>query len=151
MLLWQWRYVGRINSVVYMKGKKKRERERERERKKSVKKVLKAVALGCRVCPCGRGWVRVLWPFPGWGSLCLCSGWQTWISSLWMAVQCSVVGFVVSVGSLCVWAVILAFVVFSSFSSVVQSWQTLCNPMNFSMSGLHVPQQLPEFTETHVH
>ena len=37
------------------------------------------------------------------------------------------------------------------FSSVVQFCPTLCNPMNHSMPGLPVHQQLPEFTQTHVH
>ena len=37
------------------------------------------------------------------------------------------------------------------FSSVAQSYLTLCNPMNRSMPGLPVHHQLPEFTQTHVH
>ena len=37
------------------------------------------------------------------------------------------------------------------FSSVAQSCQTLCNPMNSSMPGLPVRHQLPEFIQTHVH
>ena len=37
------------------------------------------------------------------------------------------------------------------FSSVVQSCPTLCNPMNHSTPGLPVHQQLPDFTQTHVH
>ena len=37
------------------------------------------------------------------------------------------------------------------FSSVAQSCQTLCNPMNRSTSGLPVHHQLPESTQTHVH
>ena len=37
------------------------------------------------------------------------------------------------------------------FSSVTQSCPTLCYPMNRSMPGLPVHQQLPEFTQTHVH
>ena len=36
-------------------------------------------------------------------------------------------------------------------SSVAQSCQTLCNPMNCSMPGLPVHHQLQEFTQTHVH
>ena len=39
----------------------------------------------------------------------------------------------------------------NQFSSVAQSCQTLCNPMNHSMPGLPVHHQLPEFTQTHVH
>ena len=37
------------------------------------------------------------------------------------------------------------------FSSVAQSYPTLCDPMNHSMPGLSVHHQLPEFTQTHVH
>ena len=37
------------------------------------------------------------------------------------------------------------------FSSVAQLCPTLCNPMNRSMPGLLVHQQLPELTQTHVH
>ena len=36
-------------------------------------------------------------------------------------------------------------------SSVTQSCPTLCDPMNYSMPGLPVHHQLPEFTQTHVH
>ena len=38
-----------------------------------------------------------------------------------------------------------------SVSSVAQSCQTLCEPMNRSTPGLPVHHQLPEFTQTHVH
>ena len=37
------------------------------------------------------------------------------------------------------------------FSSVAQSFPTLCDPMNRSTPGLPVYHQLPEFTQTHVH
>ena len=37
------------------------------------------------------------------------------------------------------------------FSSIAQLCPTLCEPMNRSTQGLPVHQQLPEFTETHVH
>ena len=36
-------------------------------------------------------------------------------------------------------------------SSVAQSCQTLCNPMDYSMPGFSVHHQLPELTQTHVH
>ena len=36
-------------------------------------------------------------------------------------------------------------------SSVVQSYPTLCKPMNCSMPGLPVHHQIPEFTQIHVH
>ena len=37
------------------------------------------------------------------------------------------------------------------FSSVAQLCPTLCDPMNYRTPGLPVHQQLPEFTQTHVH
>ena len=37
------------------------------------------------------------------------------------------------------------------FSSVTQSFPTLCDPMKRSTPGLPVHHQLPEFTQTHVH
>ena len=37
------------------------------------------------------------------------------------------------------------------FSSVAQSFLTLCNPMDCSTSGFPLHHQLPEFTQTHVH
>ena len=37
------------------------------------------------------------------------------------------------------------------FSSVAQSFPSLCDPMNHSTPGLPVHHQLPEFTQTHVH
>ena len=37
------------------------------------------------------------------------------------------------------------------FTSVAQSCPTLCDPMNRNTPGLPVHQQLPEFTQTHVH
>ena len=37
------------------------------------------------------------------------------------------------------------------FSSVTQSYPTLCDPRNCSIPGLPVHHQLPEFTQTHVH
>ena len=37
------------------------------------------------------------------------------------------------------------------FSSVTQSYPTLCDPMNCSTPGLPVHHQLLEFTQTHVH
>ena len=37
------------------------------------------------------------------------------------------------------------------FSSVAQSYPTLCSTMNCSMPGLPVHHQLPEFTQTHAH
>ena len=36
------------------------------------------------------------------------------------------------------------------FSSLAQSYLTLCNPMDCSTPGLPVHHQLPEFTQTHV-
>ena len=37
------------------------------------------------------------------------------------------------------------------FSSVTQSYPTLCDPMNCSMPGLPVHHQLPGFNQSHVH
>ena len=37
------------------------------------------------------------------------------------------------------------------FGWVAQSCPTLCDPMNWSMPGLPVHHQFPEFTQTHVH
>ena len=37
------------------------------------------------------------------------------------------------------------------FSSVTQSFLTLCYPMDCSMPGFPVHHQLPEFTQTYVH
>ena len=39
----------------------------------------------------------------------------------------------------------------NQFSSVAQSYPTLCDPMNHSTPGLPLHHQLPEFTQTHVH
>ena len=39
----------------------------------------------------------------------------------------------------------------NTFSSVAQSYPTLCDPMNRSTPGLPVHHQIPEFTQTHVH
>ena len=37
------------------------------------------------------------------------------------------------------------------FSSVTQSFLTLCDPTNSSTPGLPVHHQLPDFTQTHIH
>ena len=37
------------------------------------------------------------------------------------------------------------------FSSVAQSWTTLCDPMNCSTLGFPVHHQFPKLTQTHVH
>ena len=42
------------------------------------------------------------------------------------------------------------FNLYAEFSSVAQSCQTLCDPMNCSTPALPVHHQLPEFTQTHV-
>ena len=50
------------------------------------------------------------------------------------------------------WLKILSTELFSvQFSSVAESCQTLCYPMDCSMPGLPVHHHLPEFTQTHVH
>ena len=42
-------------------------------------------------------------------------------------------------------------IIFNQFSSVTQSYPTLCHPMNHSSPGLPIHHQIPEFTQTHVH
>ena len=51
------------------------------------------------------------------------------------------------------WLIQLIFHLFSSvqFISVTQSCPTLWDPMNRSTPGLHLHDQLPESTQTHVH
>ena len=39
----------------------------------------------------------------------------------------------------------------NAVSSVAQSCPTLCDPMDYSTSGLPVHRQILEFTQTHVH
>ena len=46
---------------------------------------------------------------------------------------------------------ICIYVISVQFSSVSQSYPTLCKPMNCSMPSLPVHHQLLEFTQTHVH
>ena len=43
------------------------------------------------------------------------------------------------------------FNLYAEFSSVTQSCLTLCNSMDWSIPGLPVHHQLPEFTQNHVH
>ena len=45
------------------------------------------------VSPSGWGWTIGLSRFPGWGSLCRCSGAWNVISSLWSAMECPVMSF----------------------------------------------------------
>ena len=40
---------------------------------------------------------------------------------------------------------------YGSFSSVTQSWKTLCDPTDCSMLGFPIHHQLPKLTQTHVH
>ena len=49
------------------------------------------------------------------------------------------------------WRLYLCNISSVQFSSVVQSCPTLYDPMDCSTPGLPVHQQLPEFTQTHVH
>ena len=46
------------------------------------------------ILPSGWGWTIGLSRFPGYGSLCQCSGAWKWISSLWSAMECPVMRFV---------------------------------------------------------
>ena len=43
------------------------------------------------------------------------------------------------------------FIEIFQFSSVSQSYLTFCDPMDYSIPGLPVHHQLPEFTQTYVH
>ena len=46
------------------------------------------------------------------------------------------------------------YIIFSDkveFSSVAQSWPTLCDPKDWSTPGFPVLPQLPELTQTHIH
>ena len=54
--------------------------------------------------PCGWGWNSGLSSFFGLGNLHLGSGGWSWISSLWSAMKCPVVSFVVSMGLAWLWA-----------------------------------------------
>ena len=55
-------------------------------------------SLSWRFLPVVGGWTSGLSSFPGYGSLCQCSGVWSWISSLWSAMKCPVVSFEVSMG-----------------------------------------------------
>ena len=46
-----------------------------------------------KILPSGWGWMIGLSRFPGWGSLCQCSGAWKWISSFWSAMECTVMSF----------------------------------------------------------
>ena len=49
------------------------------------------------------------------------------------------------------WALLHCWWLSFQFSSVAQSCPTLCDPMDCSMPGFPVQQQLPEHIQTHVH
>ena len=46
---------------------------------------------------------------------------------------------------------LLGFSIQVQFSSVAQSYPTLCDPMDCSTPGFPEPHQLPELAQTHVH
>ena len=54
--------------------------------------------------PCGWSWTSGLSGCLDWGSLCLCSGGWSWISSLCSAVKCPVMGFGVFISLGWFWA-----------------------------------------------
>ena len=102
--------------------------------------------------PCGLLPIRLLcpWDSPGknteWVAIPISRGSsqprdQTWVS----CVSCSADGFFTC------WALREAPKMSVQFSSVAQSYLTLCDPMNCSTPGLPVHHQLLEFTQTHVH
>ena len=45
----------------------------------------------------------------------------------------------------------VSYMIFSQFSSVLQSCPTLCDPVDCSTPGFPVHHQLPELAQTHVH
>ena len=139
--MWRWRYVAGINSVIYKREKKLK--------RKNFLKTLNVVDLGCGVHPCEEGCVSVLWCFPGRGSLCLCSGWWNWLLSLWRAVQCPVVGFGVSLGSVCLWSVFWLGQCSVQFSRSVM-FDPL-RPHESQHARRPCPSPTPGVTQTHVH
>ena len=64
-------------------------------------------------------------------------GWST-RNKFSAAMQCGIQHYLLCIGS-------------DQIRSVAQSCLTLCDPMNRSTPGLPVHQQLPEFTQSHVH
>ena len=80
--------------------------------------------------------VRVVW-----------YSWVIWPVLYWIYVGC----FLFSGKPYWTWPQISPSRVEVSVSSVTQSCPTLCDPMDYSTSGLPVHHQLPEFTQTHVH
>ena len=80
-------------------------------------------------------------------------GWYDLHWSLWLSLQLLSVELATAIRRPW-WGYILEWGSPSSslpFSSVTQSSQTLCDPMNHSTPGLPVHHQLPESTQTHVH
>ena len=67
--------------------------------------------------------------------------WQIWECISWTLGSIKVYLLLPLISSQCI----------AQFSSVAQSCPTLCDPMNRSTLGLPIHQQLPEFTQTHVH
>ena len=63
--------------------------------------------------------------------------------------ECSSVWYVYLCG--CVLLVFIIFTFSVQFSSVAQLCPTLCDPMDYRMSGFPVHHQLPELAQTHVH
>ena len=49
------------------------------------------------------------------------------------------------------WGFLFVWLLGNQFSSVAQSWPTLCDPMDCSTPGLPIHHQLPEFTQTYNH
>ena len=54
-------------------------------------------------------------------------------------------------GARCFKSTVMVVWVSPQFSSVAQSYPTVCDPMNRSSPGLPAHHQLPEFTQTHAH
>ena len=84
------------------------------------------------------------WPFLHWACLLISQGAVA-------SVPRELPHFAVRYDFLEPWTFCKVKVLGTQFSSVAQSYLTLCDPMNRSTPGLPVHHQLPESTQTHVH
>ena len=79
------------------------------------------------------GWTSDLSRFPGCGSLHLCSGGWSWISSLWSVMKYPIVSFGISMGLACLWAVCL-FVLYILLCLLLKRMGCLSGCLVFSAS-----------------
>ena len=89
---------------------------------------------------------EVLWPMKG-------TGMESWLCKIFKDISSSVMPFSSCLQSFSASGSFPMSQFFTSvqFSSNAQWCPTLCDPMICSMPGFPVHQQLPEFTQTHVH